>query len=129
VPSGDVERKTITYVYEHFGLDWSVDDDHAMRDFAFDQMSRNGAKILQSKGHVPLRDNQQFSLLYQDDDKLHVQREKWITEKLKKIIASGRADSQEEAEKTKAKKEDAGLDGTYKVGSYRNPLRFMLPIE
>lgn len=126
IPSDDVERKVITYVYEHFDPAWSLDDDQRMRDFAISTLSAYGLRILQSKGIVPLRDGQFFALMYADDLKLRPRRDIWVAEKMKKIIASGRADKKEESERKLRPKD---LEGITKIGQYRNPSRFMLPIE
>lgn len=124
ITSDDVERKVITYVYEHFDKNWSLDEDQALRDFVQKSLAANGLRILQSKGVVPLREGQSFALLYADDTKLRPRRDIWVAEKMKKIIASGRADK-----KTDEKKARPKLDGVVKVGPYRNPYRFMLPVE
>lgn len=126
VPDEDVERKVITYVYEHFDKNWSLDEDQAIRDFAQKTMAAHGLRILQNKGVIPLKENQFFSLMFSEDAKLRVRRDQWVADKMKRIIASGRADKKAETEK-KIKPKD--VEGIVKVGQYRNPYRFMLPIE
>lgn len=125
VPSGDAERKAITYVYEHFDKNWSLDEDQNLREFAQKYLAASGLRILQSHGAVPLREGQVFSLLYTDDTKQRTRRDAWVAEKLKKIIDSGRADKKS----TTDKKAQPNIKGVVKVGQYRNPYRFMLPIE
>ncbi len=132
VPGKDIELKTITYVYEHFDENWSVNDDHALRDFAQNSMAAHGLRILQSGGKIPLNEGQAFALMYREDEQLRQRRDKWVAQKLQKIIASGRADKANDAESPAELKKKAAAeigDIAAKVGPYRNPYRFMLPVE
>jgi hypothetical protein len=94
VPEKDVERNTIIYVYENLDAKWTLTEDRALRDLVWKFITTSGQGVLQSKGKVPLAGKLAYELMATDDRDSESKRNAWVEERLKKMISSGRADTQ-----------------------------------
>ncbi|QDU32818.1 hypothetical protein KS4_08540 [Poriferisphaera corsica] len=89
---GDVMIETVKYVYEHWDKDWSLAEDIRLREFVYSYLKKNGEKVFRSKGTVTVSRGLGYAMMIANDYKLKAKRDKWISDQLKKLIASGRAD-------------------------------------
>ncbi len=98
VPGQQVELNTIIYLYEHMDPKWTVKEARALRELAGDYIKKYGEKTLRSKGMVTLPERYKFSLMAGQDHEHQAERDAYVTEKLKALIESGRADTLAEDE-------------------------------
>ena len=92
VPDKYVERTTIEYVYRHIDPKWTLEEDRALREFIHRFIMKKGQSVLRRRGALPLDNKLSFRLMVGEDRNLQKKRDEWIAEKLKGIMASGRAD-------------------------------------
>ena len=98
VPKQQVELNTIIYLYEHMDRNWSLKEARALRELAQEFISKSGEKTLRSRGVLPLPNDLSMSLMVGQDHELQAKRDRFVAEKLKALISSGRADTLEEGE-------------------------------
>lgn len=96
VPKQQVELNAIIYLYEHMDPKWSLKEARALRELAGDFIGQSGEKTLRSRGVAPLPGDMKFSLMAGQDHEYQAQRDAYVAERLKPLIASGRADKLEE---------------------------------
>lgn len=128
VPAKDVERNAIIYAFEHLDGTWWIDEDRNLRDFAQKAMTDQGLNILRTKGYIALREGQGIALMINNDRELQPKRDAWVAQKLKMMIASGRADTKEDLKEynellAKAKQEVGTIP---KRSPFGNPARIVL---
>ncbi len=92
VPEKNIERETIQYVYRNIDTKWTLAEDRQLREFIYKFIKKKGDSILKKRGTIPLTDKLAFKLMVGEDRKLQNKRDAWVAEKLKGLIASGRAD-------------------------------------
>ena len=111
VPEKDVELYTIRYVYHNLDPDaWDVTQYNQLRTYVDNWIRRGGRgdAVLKQKGKVQL-DNR--LLMYFDSEKdrqWQEKRDRWVANKLKQLIKSGRADSKERDPDDKWNREPRG---------------------
>ncbi len=101
VPKQNVELNTILYVYKNIDPKWSLEEDRAFRDVIKTFIRTKGDKVFRNKGIIPLPSGLEFGLMATDDRDRLPKREKWITQRLKEIIKSGRADEKKQDDENK----------------------------
>jgi len=89
VPEGDIERKTILYMYEHIDPDYTFAEDRALRELVGNLMRTRGMAIFRKKGTVPLPNKLTYKFTTSEDRDLQVKRDAWVAAKLKKAIDAG----------------------------------------
>ncbi len=92
IPPDEIERRSITYVYGHIDVGWTVAEDRALRELVKKYMETKGDSTLRSKGEVQLPNKLSFKMIATDDRDLQKKRDAWVAAQLKSLIDSGRAD-------------------------------------
>ncbi|MEX0774911.1 MAG: hypothetical protein WD042_04250 [Phycisphaeraceae bacterium] len=95
VPKEQVELNTIIYLYEHWDPNWSLAETRALQELVHDFTIKQGAKVLQTKGMIPLPNRLTFSLMAAQDREHQPKRDDWVAKKLQGLIDAGKADKLE----------------------------------
>ena len=98
VPAEQTELNTLIYIYENLDADWTIDEDFNLRNYVNTYIQRNGANILRSAGRLDLPNGQKMAIMAAQDRTFQAGRDKWVAEKLAKLIKDGRADKLAEGE-------------------------------
>jgi len=93
IPTDNVERNTLIYVYENWDKHWTIAEDNALREMYNQFLKKNGNKLLKYRGTFILPYKEKFSLTISGDREFQPKRDQWVTEKLKALIKVGRADA------------------------------------
>jgi len=92
VPAKDVERMTLIYVYENFDKNWTLAEDRALREVVSKLNHAQGERMLRKKGELALCNDLKVNVMEPSDREFKLQRDQWVADRLKALIASGRAD-------------------------------------
>lgn len=89
VPSKDVERNTILYMYEHIDPDYTFEEDSALRELIGKFIRSKGSAIFRAKGTVPLPNKLVYRFTTSEDREHQIKRDEWVAAELKKAINAG----------------------------------------
>ena len=100
VPTKDIERNVLAYIYNKFDPRWSLAEDRQMREIVHKtlltrksgQRWAEGERILRTKGTIELANKLQYRMMPADDRPHKAKRDAWVKQQLQKAIKARKAD-------------------------------------
>jgi hypothetical protein len=92
IPSEDVERETIAYMYRNLEGDLTLKEHRALRDFIKRFTKTQGEKVLRRRATVMLPGGMQMKLLPEDDREWQPKRDAYVKKRLALLIKQGLTD-------------------------------------
>ncbi|MDH3584061.1 MAG: hypothetical protein OER86_07590, partial [Phycisphaerae bacterium] len=95
VPRRNVELNLIRYVYETLDADWTFTEDEAWRGYVNSWIRSYGRRPLSrsTKGMIHMPNKLKMNIMAADDRAHQAERDRWLAERLRAAISSGRADA------------------------------------
>jgi len=107
MPTKDIERNVLAYVYYHWDPEFSVSEDVRFREVIkralmtkkAGQQYTEGERVFRSKGTIELSDGLEFRFPPGEDRPWKAKRDAWVKQQLSKAMEAGKTDWKGEARK------------------------------
>ncbi|NLW86376.1 MAG: hypothetical protein GXY38_05830 [Planctomycetes bacterium] len=106
IPTEDVERNTILYMYDNLSPDWTLQEDKQLRQLVKQFIMTKGDAVLRTRGEIALPNRLAFRLMTSEDRELQTKRGEWVTKALKKLIEDGKIKPAESNKKPEGERID-----------------------